>query len=92
MLGNHTANLLFYLKIGVPCGFESILGCFCLRRIVVSDLIFDNLKDQLLKTRIEGFGHIYYLPQHFLYFFPLPHGQGSLGPGFGCSKSLHSIP
>ena len=23
-----------------------------------------------------------YLPQHFLYFFPLPHGQGSLRPTF----------
>ena len=26
-----------------------------------------------------------YLPQHRLYFFPLPHGQGALRPGFCCS-------
>ena len=25
------------------------------------------------------------LPQHFLYFFPLPHGQGSLRPALGWS-------
>ncbi len=25
---------------------------------------------------------LFYLPQHFLYFFPLPHGQGSLRPTF----------
>src|SRR5437870_1435393 len=25
---------------------------------------------------------IFYLPQQFLYFFPLPHGQGSLRPTF----------
>src|ERR1035438_3271265 len=26
---------------------------------------------------------IIYLPQHFLYFLPLPHGQGSFRPTFG---------
>jgi hypothetical protein len=26
-------------------------------------------------------------PQHFLYFFPLPHGQGSLRPIFGSRMS-----
>jgi len=25
-------------------------------------------------------------PQHFLNFFPLPHGQGSLRPTLGCSR------
>jgi hypothetical protein len=27
------------------------------------------------------------LPQHFLYFLPLPHGQGSLRPTFGSRMS-----
>jgi hypothetical protein len=26
------------------------------------------------------------MPQHFLNFFPLPQGQGSLRPVFGCSR------
>ena len=26
-------------------------------------------------------------PQHFLYFFPLPHGQGSLRPTFGSGRT-----
>ena len=30
-----------------------------------------------------------YLPQHFLYFFPLPHGQGSFLPTF---FSLRTVP
>lgn len=27
-------------------------------------------------------------PQHFLYFLPLPHGQGSLRPTLGCSSLI----
>ena len=27
-------------------------------------------------------------PQHFLNFFPLPHGQGSLRPTLGCSRRI----
>src|SRR2546430_1141308 len=27
-------------------------------------------------------------PQHFLYFFPLPHGQGSFLPTFGVSRTM----
>src|SRR5947207_1802881 len=27
-------------------------------------------------------------PQHFLYFFPLPHGHGSLRPTFGASFTI----
>ena len=30
----------------------------------------------------------YFLPQHFLYFFPLPQGQGSLGYTFFVPASL----
>ena len=26
-------------------------------------------------------------PQHFLYFFPLPHGQGALRPTFGSART-----
>jgi len=33
-----------------------------------------------------------YLPQHFLYFFPLPHGHGSLRPTFGDSSRIGSGP
>ena len=33
--------------------------------------------------------NIYYLPQHFLYFLPLPHGQGSFLPTF---FSLRTVP
>jgi hypothetical protein len=28
-----------------------------------------------------------FLPQHFLYFFPLPHGHWSLRPIFGCATT-----
>src|SRR6202043_1485594 len=31
------------------------------------------------------------LPQQFLYFFPLPHGQGSLRPTFGASLRVVGI-
>ena len=32
------------------------------------------------------------MPQHFLYFTPLPHGHGSLRPiSFGKSEGLHSL-
>lgn len=33
-----------------------------------------------------------YLPQHFLYFFPLPQGQGSFLPTFGCILLYVSSP
>jgi hypothetical protein len=29
-----------------------------------------------------------YFPQHFLYFFPLPQGQGSLRPTFGAELRM----
>lgn len=31
-----------------------------------------------------------YLPQHFLYFLPEPHGQGSFLPIFGVSRTIGS--
>jgi len=37
-------------------------------------------KIQNLKSKIKN---SFYLPQHFLNFFPLPHGQGSLRPTLG---------
>ena len=33
-----------------------------------------------------------HLPQHFLYFLPLPHGQGSLRPIFGSSRVVGFSP
>ena len=33
-----------------------------------------------------------YLPQHFLYFFPEPHGHGSLRPIFGSSRTCGRSP
>jgi hypothetical protein len=32
--------------------------------------------------------HAESLPWHFLYFLPLPHGQGSFRPTFGCSRRI----
>ena len=31
------------------------------------------------KAKIHLLPHDFFLPQHFLYFLPLPHGQGSFG-------------
>ena len=38
----------------------------------------------------EGLRLHFPLPQHFLYFLPLPHGQGSLRPIFGSSRTYSS--
>ncbi len=38
------------------------------------------------RTVARPVSHRHYLPQHFLYLRPLPQGQGSLRPTFGCSR------
>jgi hypothetical protein len=43
---------------------------------------FTRLSISLRHTVMDSEGHDY-PPQHFLYFFPLPHGHGSLRPIFG---------
>jgi hypothetical protein len=35
---------------------------------------------ELTRERETGVAILSYAPWHFLYFFPLPHGQGSLRP------------
>ena len=42
-----------------------------------------NKQDVLTGSRADGAGGLQPAPWHFLYFFPLPHGHGSLRPGSG---------
>src|SRR5882762_3745339 len=37
------------------------------------------------RRRVSGYAAA---PWHFLYFFPLPHGQGSFRPTFGSSRRM----
>jgi len=38
--------------------------------------------DDFYKKYFDPIGRNFQAPQHFLYFFPLPHGQGSFRPIF----------
>src|SRR5438874_2491861 len=43
----------------------------------------------VLKSNCHN-AYLHYAPQHFLYFFPLPQGQGSFLPTFGSSRRTGS--
>src|SRR3954465_3214885 len=49
-----------------------------------------NLRSRVFRKRLVRFLYftVYYVPWHFLYFFPLPQGQGSLRPTFSCSRTI----
>ncbi len=54
-------------------------GCYCQRTTR-----FPGTHPKL--CFVEGWGS--YLPQHFLYFLPLPQGQGSFLPGFFSTRTV----
>ena len=61
---------------------QKILGYYkSLPRFIVSILVtkYEFLPYTKTGTSVSR-SSIYYLPQHFLYFLPLPHGHGALRP------------
>ena len=83
MRNEYTANHPLDLQIAISSCFEAIPFGFCFWRIVVTDLIFDDLKNELLQARVEWFGQCGHLLLLFVILLKryryLPEGMDDAG-------------
>ena len=70
-----------------PCGLPSPYADCC--GPLIRGTGYADTAEDLMRSRYTAYTHpnrvmgLPYVPQHFLNFLPLPHGQGSLRPTLG---------